>query len=174
MRDAGKRQALFQGKSSCHSPKPGEEKTAELWASDGQLMTIFGVMGSPSEAEVAKVMDAEARTYLQSMEKHPRKELSDVLPLAAESALDLLDRMLKFDPDERCAVDEAITHPYFEDNPHGDLREGLDIVPKHKVELDFDDDIEKWGESPSAKSLKWRMVKEIKNYHDADHETYGD
>jgi serine/threonine protein kinase len=37
---------------------------------------------------------------------------NSICPLASEEALDLLSKMLKFDPDERITAAEALMHPY--------------------------------------------------------------
>ena len=33
-------------------------------------------------------------------------------PCCSDEVLDLLDKLLRFDPDERCTVDEAMSHPF--------------------------------------------------------------
>lgn len=41
-----------------------------------------------------------------------KKPLSQLFPEASKSGLDLLSKMLIFDPNKRINVDEALNHPY--------------------------------------------------------------
>ena len=41
-----------------------------------------------------------------------RKSLNDLLPDAPEDALDLLNKMLQFNPDKRATAEEVLEHPY--------------------------------------------------------------
>lgn len=43
-----------------------------------------------------------------------KKAFSSLFPNANPDALDLLDRMLAFDPSSRISVDEALEHPYLQ------------------------------------------------------------
>ncbi len=41
-----------------------------------------------------------------------RTSIVDLLPLATDDALDLVQRLLQFNPDKRITADEAVKHPY--------------------------------------------------------------
>mmetsp|Transcript_21564 Transcript_21564/g.56011 ORF Transcript_21564/g.56011 Transcript_21564/m.56011 type:complete len:109 (-) Transcript_21564:167-493(-) len=58
------------------------------------------------------VTNEKARNYLKTMKPKPRKNFAQMFPNASPLALRLLQRMLVFDPRERCTVDEALDHPY--------------------------------------------------------------
>jgi len=50
-----------------------------------------------------------------SYSEKPSHPLSDRLPVSGEeSALDLLERMLKFNPGDRLSAEQALSHPYFD------------------------------------------------------------
>ena len=164
------RRALFAGTSSSLSPKAGRASASEPFEADGQLMAIISVMGTPSVEEMAQVEDPKARAFLQTMLPQRKQEFSSILPNVGEAALDLLEKMLQFDPNVRSAVDETIAHPYFEgciEDPatYGDLRQSVEKLAESPVELDFDNDLEAWGATPSVQTIKWRTVKEIKKFH---------
>jgi serine/threonine protein kinase len=38
-----------------------------------------------------------------------------ICPNASPQAIDLLTKLLKFDPDERITAEQALTHPFFEE-----------------------------------------------------------
>lgn len=56
----------------------------------------------------------QARSYLQSLPFKPKIAFSKLYPTADPKALDLLDKMLTFNPHNRITVEEALAHPYLE------------------------------------------------------------
>lgn len=89
------RKALFPGKNYLH-----------------QLDLILDVLGTPAEHEI-KGCD-KAKNYLKGLPVRPKRNLRSLFPNASAQALDLMAKMLKFDPTERITVDEALEHPYLE------------------------------------------------------------
>ncbi|CEH11841.1 kinase-like protein [Ceraceosorus bombacis] len=77
-----------------------------------QIARINNVLGTPTEATIAKIGSQRAKTYVQSLPKMPKVPFSNLFPKATPLALDLLDRMLTWDPDERISADEALRHPW--------------------------------------------------------------
>jgi serine/threonine protein kinase len=60
------------------------------------------------------VTDTKAQEYLKSFPSRPRASLKDLYPAIGEQGLDLLNKMLVFNPYFRPAVDECIEHSYFQ------------------------------------------------------------
>lgn len=56
----------------------------------------------------------QARSYLQSLPFKPKVPWVRLFPNADSRALDLLDKMLTFNPNNRISVEEALAHPYLE------------------------------------------------------------
>ncbi|KAF5903234.1 mitogen-activated protein kinase 1-like, partial [Clarias magur] len=79
-----------------------------------QLNHILGVLGSPSQEDLNCIINMKARNYLQSLPQKPKIPWSKLFPKADSKALDLLDRMLTFNPIKRITVEEALAHPYLE------------------------------------------------------------
>nr|CAI5861982.1 unnamed protein product [Callosobruchus analis] len=79
-----------------------------------QLNHILGVLGSPSQEDLDCIINEKARSYLQSLPYKPKVPWSKLYPNADPKALDLLDRMLTFNPHKRIVVEDALGHPYLE------------------------------------------------------------
>ena len=79
-----------------------------------QLNHILGVLGSPSQEDLECIINEKARSYLQSLPFKPKVPWAKLFPNADAKALDLLGKMLTFNPHNRISVEEALAHPYLE------------------------------------------------------------
>ncbi|KAE8745084.1 Extracellular-signal-Regulated Kinase [Frankliniella occidentalis] len=79
-----------------------------------QLNHILGVLGSPTQEDLECIINEKARNYLQSLPFKPKVPWVKLYPNADPKALDLLDKMLTFNPHNRIGVEEALAHPYLE------------------------------------------------------------
>ncbi|KLT40954.1 kinase-like protein [Cutaneotrichosporon oleaginosum] len=77
-----------------------------------QLNLILGVLGTPDDDTLKRMSSEKARAYLKTLPYSPRVALEDVFPDAEHDAVDLLSKLLVFDPDERIDVTTALQHPY--------------------------------------------------------------
>lgn len=78
-----------------------------------QLNLIFGALGTPSDSDLDWISNEKALQYIKSLERKPKISFSTIYPNAPELALDLLDKMLTFNPRKRWSVSECLAHPYF-------------------------------------------------------------
>lgn len=106
-----KRRALFPG-GYCYPLSRGSKRPDALKNKKDQLQVIFDVMGTPTEDEIARVRTEEAREALSRLPKQAPSDLSARFPTAGEEALDLLRGLLRFLPEDRLSVDEALAHPF--------------------------------------------------------------
>ena len=74
---------------------------------------IFEVIGTPTEEDKSYVTDAKAIEYLDAFPQRPKMDLTKLYPGAGDEAIDLLNRVLVFNPYFRISVDEALSHPFF-------------------------------------------------------------
>jgi mitogen-activated protein kinase 1/3 len=76
------------------------------------LKLIVGFCGKVTPADLAFVSNRKARTYMLDMPEAPPTDLPAKFPAAGAAALDLLQRMLQFNPAQRISIDEALAHPW--------------------------------------------------------------
>lgn len=78
-----------------------------------QLLHIMRIIGTPSDAQFQRIFKDSPDITLKPFPRYPKLPLSQVVPKASPQALDLLERLLKFDPAERISAADALSHPYF-------------------------------------------------------------
>jgi len=89
------RKPLFPGKDYVH-----------------QLNLITRVLGSPDESDLEFIDSEKAKRYMRSLPQCQRVVLGKYYPHSNPLALDLIDKMLQFNPNKRITVEEALSHPY--------------------------------------------------------------
>lgn len=77
-----------------------------------QLNQILHYLGTPSESTLARIGSPRAQEYVRNLPYMSKIPFQQLFPRANPDALDLLDRMLAFDPSQRIGVDEALEHRY--------------------------------------------------------------
>ncbi|KAJ3561800.1 hypothetical protein NP233_g9974 [Leucocoprinus birnbaumii] len=77
-----------------------------------QLNKILDVLGSPEERIIKKIGSDKAQAYVRLLPFKRTVPLRRLMPNADVQALDLLGKMLTFDPSERVSVIEALEHPW--------------------------------------------------------------
>lgn len=73
------------------------------------------MIGTPSDDDKSFVTDPKALDYLSIFHSRDRKDTSKFYPHAGPDALDLLDKILVFNPYFRLTVDQALEHEYLRD-----------------------------------------------------------
>jgi serine/threonine protein kinase len=85
---------------------------------------IFELLGTPGDALLDRVCGQKTKEYLQMLPKSNGTDIRTLYgPDIPDDALDLLKRMLLFDPSERCSVGEALKHPFFDPVRHPALED---------------------------------------------------
>uniref|UniRef100_A0A9J7Y8V0 Mitogen-activated protein kinase 13 n=2 Tax=Cyprinus carpio TaxID=7962 RepID=A0A9J7Y8V0_CYPCA len=79
-----------------------------------QLTQIMKVTGTPGPEFIEKLESPEAKSYVRSQPRYPRKDFSTLFPRASKKAVDLLEKMLVLDADARLTADGALAHSYFD------------------------------------------------------------
>ena len=114
------RAPLFPGTSCFPLSPPGSKKVKvnEFGFPNekaDQLNTIFDVIGSPDEESMGFVTDPNAVLYLKSLSQKKKNKINfkAKFPGSSDESLDLLQKMLIFDPKKRITVQESLEHPFF-------------------------------------------------------------
>ncbi|KAL0369098.1 UNVERIFIED_CONTAM: Mitogen-activated protein kinaseNTF3 [Sesamum calycinum] len=119
-----------------------------------QLKLIINILGSQNEADLEFIDNPKARKYIKSLPYSLGTPFARLYPHAHPLAIDLLQKMLVFDPSKRISVTEALQHPYM--SPLYDPR--CDPPAQVPINLDIDEDL---GEE----MIREMMWTEILHYH---------
>jgi serine/threonine protein kinase len=122
-----------------------------------QLELIFDVFGTPAEEDIALIPKPRLRKFLRSLPAKKPKALDILLPKANPLAIDLLKKMMVFNPQKRMTVEEALKHPYLQDLHYPEDEPTREPVPS--IEFEF----EKYN--LSLQQLKDLLYEEILIYH---------
>ncbi|KAL8307705.1 hypothetical protein RB593_006191 [Gaeumannomyces tritici] len=79
-----------------------------------QLNQILHILGTPNEETLSRIGSPRAQEYVRNLPFMAKKPFRSLFPNANPNALDLLDRMLAFDPSSRISVEQALEHPYLQ------------------------------------------------------------
>ena len=78
-----------------------------------QLELITDLLGTPSEAAIARVRNDKARNFLRNMKQKPGVDFKYKFPNTSPEIRAVLARLLAFDPNDRISAEEALADPYF-------------------------------------------------------------
>ena len=152
------RNPLFPG-TSCFPLSPDNKaaikKNGFPSSHNDQLNVIFDVIGTPTEEEMSFVTDAKGLEYLKSFSVRPRIDLKTRYPAADDGALDLLNKMLVFNPFFRITLDDCLNHPWLK----GVRNKSLETVEPKEIVLDFESD-----EDLDKKKLRMLFMEEVNYY----------
>lgn len=96
-----------------------------------QLNQILNVLGTPSEAQLKRVGSERAQGYIRSLPKVRKVPFTKLYEKATPQAIDLLEKLLAFDPTQRLTVEDALAHPYLE------AYHDVEDEPAHERNFDF-------------------------------------
>ncbi|KAE8794139.1 mitogen activated protein kinase 20-1 [Hordeum vulgare] len=122
-----------------------------------QLDLMTDLLGTPSMDTISRVRNEKARRYLTSMRKKEPISFSHKFPNADPLALDLLQRLLAFDPKDRPTAEEALSHPYFKGLAK--VEREPSCQPITKMEFEFE------RRRVTKEDIRELIFREILEYH---------
>jgi mitogen-activated protein kinase 1/3 len=154
------RKPLFPGKS-CFPLSPPKDQSRIIKSNHGypvdsrdQLNVIFEVIGAPNEEDMEFITDLHAKDYLRSFEKKKKINLKDRFNGSNDESLDLLSRMIEFNPNKRITIKECFEHPFFR-NVRDTTKEK---TSNYILNLDYD------NLELSFEELRMKFVEVISNF----------
>ena len=80
-----------------------------------QLNQILRILGTPDEETLNRIGSQRAQVYIRSLPRVPKVPYSQLYSNAPPLALDLMEKLLAFDPAQRITVEQALGHPYLKE-----------------------------------------------------------
>jgi len=122
-----------------------------------QLKIIFAILGTPEPGSIAWIKSAEARHWIKSLEPSRGQNLEKIFRNASPEALELLIKMLKFDPNIRIPVVDGLEHPYLRE-----LHDPTKEVTCERFNTAFEANFESVINSPFG--IRHMMYRELNNF----------
>ena len=119
-----------------------------------QLTKIMEVIGKPSKEDIQSIQSEIAQTMIESIIIKNKKSLKSMYPKATTVELDLLNKLLQFNPSKRINVEKALEHPYVAD--FHDQYSDTEIICEKPVQIPIDDNIKY-----TVKEYKQKLYEDI-------------
>lgn len=150
---------LFPG-SSCFPLSPDHKhKTDYRFHTRGkhdQLNMIFNLLGTPNTEDLIDLEREDAKKYINCFAAREGDGLRSKFPDIAAESIDMLDKMLRFNPKTRIEVAKALTHALF--NEIRDEAKEKSASSVVYVEFEKEPDLDEM-------LLRKYFCKEVKKYH---------
>lgn len=120
-----------------------------------QLALINDKIGSPTLEDLEECTNPKARAFMASLPHRPKVPFSEIFVGVDADEVDMIERMLTWDPRKRMTVEEALEHPFV-----AQLHDPMDEPVTFPLE-DFDFE----GPEMSMADLKVLMWEEVLRFH---------
>ena len=100
-----------------------------------QIKLIMNVLGTQDDKDLEFISNSSAKNFVKQFKNIPKKDFKNILKSENPLAVDLVEKMLVFNPEKRYSIEQCLQHPYLKN-----MREGIeDPVFNGKINLEFDD-----------------------------------
>jgi len=128
-----------------------------------QIEKVLEVTGRPSKEDIASIQSPQAGAIIDSIKVAKHKSLKDLFPGLSPEGLDLIKRLLQFNPNRRPSVEQALNHPYMTQF-HCEEEE---ISCKKVIEIPLDD------HKYSIKDYREKLYGDIRKKRKEQRKEYG-
>ena len=104
-----------------------------------QINKVLEVTGKPSKEDILSIQSELAQTMLETIVVSKTKSLKSLYPKATSIELDLLGKLLQFNPNKRINVKKALEHPYVAE--FHDQYSDTEITCQKPILIPIDDNI---------------------------------
>jgi mitogen-activated protein kinase 1/3 len=120
-----------------------------------QLTVINEIIGSPTDEDLELCTNGKARSFMRSLPRIPPRDMATLFPGANPEAIDLIAKLLVWDPRKRISVEEALEHPFVQ-HLHDPFDEPVGYpIPGFEFER----------EDITMEELKWLLWQEVVARH---------
>ncbi|KAH0573588.1 Mitogen-activated protein kinase [Spironucleus salmonicida] len=77
-----------------------------------QIDLVLQVTGKPTKDDIDSLKSPYAASMLEQIPQPKQRNLKEIFPKATSEALDLIQGMLHFNPQQRLTIEQALNHPY--------------------------------------------------------------
>ncbi|XP_015424203.1 PREDICTED: mitogen-activated protein kinase 12 [Myotis davidii] len=137
----------------------GPRGAPELGRDLDQLKEILKVTGTPPDEFVQRLQSTDAKNYMKGLPELEKKDFASILTNASPLAVNLLEKMLVLDAEQRVTAAEALTHPYFES-----LHDTEEEPRAQKYDESFDDvdrTLDEWKRDTYKEVLSFRPPRQL-------------
>ena len=119
-----------------------------------QISKVLEVTGKPSKEDIESINSELANVMLENTVVKKTNSLKNLYPKATEEELDLLKKLLQFNPNKRITVYEALEHDYVKEF-HSNYAD-TEIVSDKPIHIPIDDNVKF-----SAKDYRKKLYDEV-------------
>jgi mitogen-activated protein kinase 15 len=119
-----------------------------------QINKVLEVTGKPSKEDIDSINSELAETMLENVVINKTKSLKALYPKATEDELDLLSKLLQFNPNKRIDVNKALEHNYVKEF-HSQYSD-TEIICDKPIHVPIDDNVKY-----PAKEYRKRLYDEV-------------
>ena len=127
---------------------------ADMWSMVSQISKVLEVTGKPSKEDIDSINSELATIMLENIVVKKTNSLKNLYPKATSEELDLLKKLLQFNPNKRITVNEALEHDYVKEF-HTNYAD-TEIVSDKPIHIPIDDNVKY-----SAKDYRKKLYDEV-------------
>jgi serine/threonine protein kinase len=119
-----------------------------------QISLIFKLLGTPTDEDIESIQNVHAKLFIKKLPKFNPVDIGLLFKGCNPVATDLVTKLLKFNPNDRLTVDEALNHPFFADIRNKEQEISTVISLDHEFEKILD-----------KEELEQLIYDEMKSFH---------